>query len=215
MRLFFITISLILLFSCTKDCDKATYYSFNDNELSFLLLKDSAVSINPMSFDYYNHNTKYLLNSIDTIIAGLETFVYQEKYDAYKCPKYMIEGDFSLNFGLNNFHNTISIHLIKNDSYCNDKLYKSIKIKSCEEDDYDCVQYRAKCFESECCDNDANYIIDSVTFNNQKYKAYIFSFEQDYCEIKEVVFIQNIGFVKISDFDNNEMILIKGADNTI
>ena len=209
MRLFFITISLILLFSCTKDCDKTTYYSFSDNELSFLLLKDSAVGINPMRFDYYDRNTKYLLNSTDTILASLEALVYQPKYDAYKCPKYMIEGSLNISVKLNNLRNTISIHLIKNDSYCDEKLYKTIKVRTCNEDNYKCIQYRAKCFESECCDNDADYITDSITFNNRRFKAYIFSFERTYSEIKEVVFVQNIGFIKISDFDNNEMILIK------
>jgi len=210
MKVLLIILSITLLFSCTKNCEKATYYSFNDNELSFLLLKDSAVGIDPMRFDYYNYDTKYLLNSTDTISAGLQTYIYQHEYDAYKCLKYMIDGEFNINFTLNNYVNTISIHLLKNDSYCNEKLYKNINIESCNLDEYyDCIKSTPKCFESECCETDADYIIDSVSFNNKKYEAYFFTFEQGYSEIKEVVFVKNIGFIKIKDFNNNEMVLIK------
>jgi len=210
MKVLLIILSIVLLLSCTKNCGKATYYSFNDNELSFLLLKDSAVGINPMRFYCYNENNKYLLNSTDTINSLLKSYVSQNKYDAYKCLKYMIDGNFSINFTLNNYINTISIHLLKNDSYCNEKLYKNINIESCNLDEYyDCIKSTPKCFESECCETDAVYTIDSVSFNNQKYEAYFFTFEQGYSEIKEVVFVKNIGFVKIKDFNGNEMVLIK------
>jgi hypothetical protein len=208
-KLFIILLIIIPIISCKKE-KETIYYNFTDDELSFILLKDSAIGDRPVSYYSYYH-IKYLLNNTDTIKVSLTKEISQSRYYPVDESKYMIQARFKINYLLQDYSNTIYFNLIKNDSYCNEILYKSISVKYTDTASIafnDCENTITKCFETECCNNSNNFVIDTVEYKGVNYQSYIFDFSDEETKIKQIIFIKNIGFVYISDKENNKMTLI-------
>ncbi len=203
-KLLYILLIFTIFFSCKKD-KETIYYNFTNDDLSFILLKDSSIGQQPLSY-YIRYQRKYLLNDTDTINSNININLYQQKYDAAN--KYMIRGRLELNYILLGYYNTIYIDLIKNDSFYKDNLYKSISVNYIDTTDNDfqnCENKITKCFDTEFCDNSKDYVIDTVEYKGVNYQSYIFNFSDENIQVKQITFIKNIGFVYIVDIYDNKL----------
>lgn len=205
LKLISILFIIFVFNSCKKDCKDTEYYNFTNDELSYILIENNEITMKPI--DIYKIDTvKYLLNSTDTLKAKRIRSLGQTLFSLNQCPKYMIEGVYSLNFLDSDIIDKAYIYQNKDDSYCGNKINRELFINSINDDNH----FKSLIFETSCYETTADYLIDTTKYNNIIYSSYKFKLSSNYTSsIRDVVFIKNIGFVRFIDENTNKLELIQ------